>query len=310
MKNNKDTTEDNSGEKVRHEPTVSIIIPAGRKNNVSQHLKSVLLQNYPKDKFEVIIVSHHPFDPRPDVRFVKTKQIYYPGKMRNIGASHAKGECLLFLDDDCEPLPNWINANVSLLKNKDIGAVSGIVCSGENTLMHKVYDFSSFDLCQSNTPCQRVLCTATFGVRRAVFESVGGFDETLRVVEDIDLCLRLNKKSLITLYHPDIKVIHYHDRVSFLGIIRSMFFWGYHANVILIDRYPSHSFSSRIMRRFRHPAYYLIFSLPRAIMNTIFCCKRNFREYRIIALLLPFIFIAKLSYHLGVVSAPWEKNDS
>ncbi|HDK17130.1 MAG TPA: hypothetical protein ENG75_04225, partial [Nitrospirae bacterium] len=166
-----------------------------------------------------------------------------------------------------------------------------------------------FDLCQSDTPCERVLCSATFGVRRDVFESLGGFDETLRVVEDNDLCLRLNKKGLITLYHPDIKVIHYHDRVSFAGIIRSMFFWGYHANVILTDRYPSHSFSSRIMRRFRHPAYYLIFSLPRAIMNTISCFKRNSREHRIIVLLLPFIFITKFSYHLGVVYALCKKND-
>ena len=291
-------------------PSVSVIIPAGRGDAISQHLKSVLSQDYQKDKFEVIIVSHHTFDPLPDVSFVKTDQMYYPGKMRNIGASHAKGEHLLFLDDDCEPVPNWINANVSLLKNKDIGAVSGIVCSGENTLMHKAYDFSSFELCQSDTPCQRVLCTATFGIRRDMFESVGGFDETLRVVEDNDLCLRLNIKGLITLYHPDIKVFHYHDRVSFLSIIRSMFFWGYHANVILTDRYPSRSFSSRIMRRFRHPAYYMIFSFPWAIMNTIFCLKRNFREHRIVALLLPFIFITKLSFHLGVVYALWGKNDS
>ncbi len=310
MKSNKGTSANKSGKDAGHLPAVSIIIPAGRGKTVSRHLKSIFLQNYPKDKFEVIIVSPHQFDPGTDVRFVKTEQLYYPGKMRNIGACNANGEYLLFLDDDCEPLSNWINANVALLQDKKIGAVSGIVCSGEKTLMHKVYDFSNFDLCQSNTPCQRVLCSATFGIRRDVFKSIGGFDETLRVVEDNDLCLRLNKTGLITLYHPDIKVIHYHNRVSFPAIIRSMFFWGYHTNVILIDRYPSHSFTSRMMRKFRHPAYYLIFSLPLAIMNTIFCFKRNFREHRIIVLLLPFIFITKLSYHLGVVYALCEKNDS
>jgi len=288
--------------------SVSVIIPAGRSANI-QHLKSILAQEYPKEKLEIIIVSPHQCDSTANVRFVKTDLLFYPSKMRNIGAQAANGDYLLFLDDDCEPLPDWVKTNVLSLKDKQIGAVSGMVSSGKNSFLHKFYDFSSFDLCQTKKPCQRALCSATFGIRRDVFESLGGFDESLQVIEDNDLCLRLNQRGYQTLYDPNIKIIHHHDRTSFTEIIKYMFFGGYHANLILARRYPGFSFTSRFFKKIKHPLFYLILVVPLTIINTVACLKRNFKEHPEIIFLLPFIFLSKLSYNIGVIFGLIAKKD-
>lgn len=290
-------------------PSVSVIIPAGR-TVVNQYLESILDQKYPSKKIEVIVVSPHQFDPTPKVRFVKTDQLFYPGKMRNIGAKLARGDYLLFLDDDCEPMPDWVKANVSSLKNEEIGAVSGIIRSDKNSFMHKFYDFSNFDLCQTKKPCQRVLCSATLGIRREVFESAGGFDESLQIIEDNDLCLRLNQSGYKTFYDPNIKIIHHHDKISFLEIIKCMFFGGYNANLILARRYPGSSFTARFFHKIEHPLSYLILVAPLTILNTFACLNRNFKEHPKIIFLFPFIFLSKLSHHIGVLTALITKKDA
>ena len=290
-------------------PSVSVIIPAGRGERVQQHLESIHAQKYPRENFEIIIVSPCQFEPRFDARIVKTEQLFYPGKMRNIGARFASNDYLLFLDDDCDPEPDWIKCNVSLLRNKEIGAVSGMISSAGNSLAHRFYDFTNFGLCQTNTPCSRILCSATFGIRKDVFQAVGGFDESLRTVEDNDICLRINQKGYKTFYDPSIKVVHHHDRTSFLKVLQYMYSGGYYANLILAKRYPGFSFTSKLFRKIQHPFFYLLFIVPVATLNTLVCLKHNFKEHPKIIFFTPLILLAKLAYHIGVLSALIRKND-
>ena len=289
-------------------PSVSVIIPAGRGEHLTQCLKSIFNQRYPKEKLEVVVVSPHQFEPAANVRFIKTRRLFYPGEMRNIGANLAQGDYLLFLDDDCEPLSNWIKTNISALKNKEIGAVSGMIFSKENNFWEKVYDFSNFDLCQTKKPCLRILSSATFGIRRDIFKSIGGFNERLRVVEDNDLCLRLNQCGYKTLYNPNIKVFHHHNKNSFSKIIKHMFFGGYNANLILIRRYPDFSFTSRGFLKTKNPFFYLVLVIPLSILNLLSCLRCNLKEHPKIIFLSPFIFLGKLSHHIGVLSALIRKN--
>ena len=290
-------------------PLVSIIIPAGRGETVKQHLGSILSQGLPRDKYEVIVVSPAQLDFGEDVRVVRTEQLFYPGKMRNIGAKHALGDFLLFLDDDCEPSAGWIETNVQLLKNEAVGAVSGMVVSRKRTFTNKLYDYSNFDLCQTQRKAERILCSATLGIRKKVFDWIGGFDETLRVVEDNDLCIRLNRTGYKTLYEPDIKVIHDHDRSSFWQVVKYMYWGGYNASLILASRYPGFSFTSRVFIKFKHPLFYLILIGPLSVLNTVSCLKRNFHEHPEIAFFAPFIFITKFSNHVGVLSSLMRTND-
>ncbi len=293
---------DNIAKDVNPLPQVSVIIPAGRMV-ITQHLQSIFTQAYPREKLEVIVVSPHQFDPMPNVRFVKTDQLFYPGEMRNIGAKVAHGDYLLFLDDDCEPLPTWAQENIRLLKNKEIGAVSGRVSSADDSFINKLYDYTNFDLCQTRKACSRVLCSATFGIRKEVFESVDGFDESLRTNEDNDLCIRLMQNGYKTLYTPEIEVVHHHNRTSLFKVIAYMFSNGYQSNLVLARRYPGFCLTSWLFRWIKHPLYYLILLVPLTILNTFSCFKRNFREYPKIIFLLPFIFLSKLNYHIGVLFA-------
>ncbi|MBT5874850.1 MAG: glycosyltransferase [Candidatus Latescibacteria bacterium] len=96
----------------------SVIIPTcNRPDQLSESLKSLELQSYPKEKMEVIVVDDGS-DTSPELiisgvasrlnaRLI-TQRNGGPAAARNTGAAQAKGQILVFTDDDCMPEPNWL----------------------------------------------------------------------------------------------------------------------------------------------------------------------------------------------------------
>ena len=110
-----------------------------------------------------------------------------PSAARNIGAEAAAGDLLAFCDADDVVGPGWL-------------AVRCARHSRMRTLREASSSTASLNGRRRDTP---VACgdaparadpgrlAANLGVRRAAFEALGGFDEDLRVGEDVDLCWRL-----------------------------------------------------------------------------------------------------------------------
>ena len=113
-------------------------------------------------------------------------------ELRNAGAALAAGDVLAFIDADHEIAPGWAAAGLALLED---AATSGVGAQYhapvEGTWVQRTYD-----RLRNHQPGSRPvgwLPSGNLMVRRAVFERIKGFDETLETCEDVDLCQRLRQ---------------------------------------------------------------------------------------------------------------------
>jgi cellulose synthase/poly-beta-1,6-N-acetylglucosamine synthase-like glycosyltransferase len=105
---------------------------------------------------------------------------------RNVGADQARGEKLLFCDADDIVQPGWIAAMSTSLEAADVVAGSFQTGSLNGGPLRPPVPAATRQLGQVPAGL-----AANLGVRRSAFDAVGGFDENLRVGEDVDLCWRL-----------------------------------------------------------------------------------------------------------------------
>src|SRR5579859_3268611 len=99
-------------------PFISVVIPTyNRRDSLLRTLAALERQAYPFDRFEVIVVSDGATDGTGDaVRALSTsyrlrclEQVNSgPSVARNHGARAACGEVVVYLDDDVEPLPRFL----------------------------------------------------------------------------------------------------------------------------------------------------------------------------------------------------------
>lgn len=116
------------------QPFISIIIPTyNDKETLELSIKSGLLQDYPKDKYEIIIVDDGSSDKTKEtvLEISKVSKVpiryyfqenrgYRVGHARNLGAEHAKGEILVFWNQDIIAFPDLINNFINSIKSNDV----------------------------------------------------------------------------------------------------------------------------------------------------------------------------------------------
>jgi len=186
-------------------PKVTVVVPA---YNVRSYIEDALvsLERQSFDRFEVIVVDDgstddtaelvKPFCER-DSRFqLVQKQNGGLSSARNYGIHHACGEYIALLDGDDVYEQDKLAAHVALLdRDTDVGvaysASRAIREDGRSTFMY----LSGKPI--TSDPLLALLCKNFIGhgsnavFRRAVFDQVGEFDETLRSSEDVDFWLRV-----------------------------------------------------------------------------------------------------------------------
>ncbi len=151
-----------------------------------------------------------------------------PGAARNAGAATTTAEILVFLDDDTTPSPGWLRAALAHLTDERVGLVAPRITAvpvrhdGERPerrsrcgdLLARYEQWRSpLDLGPSAARIaagSRVsyVPAAALVVRRAAFDAVGGFDETLRFGEDVDLVWRIAGAGWGCRYEPAATVGH------------------------------------------------------------------------------------------------------
>ncbi len=149
-----------------------------------------------------------------DIKYYRLDIQSGPAAARNLGASKAKGDILIFLDSDIVVEPDTISKIINrFVKNPEIAAVFGsydsepdceqFLSQYKNLMHHFVHQNSSSD---ANT-----FWAGCGAIRKSVFEDLGGFDVnkyTSPSIEDIELGYRLKKKGYSIYLDKDIQVKH------------------------------------------------------------------------------------------------------
>lgn len=220
-------------------PFISVIIPTyERAVQLSLCLGALAAQDYPRDRFEVLVVDDgsstsleptvNTFRHRLNVRFLKQGHAG-PAAARNHGAVVAKGEILAFTDDDCAPAPDWLRSLATCFVSR-----SGCVLGGQtiNELPNNRYSTASQFIVDylyarwNPDPDHATFFTSSnFALPAKIFHDVGGFDTGwIRAAgEDRELCDRLISHGYRLRYAPDALVRHAH-------LLTFRTFWRQHFN--------------------------------------------------------------------------------
>ncbi len=187
---------------------MSVILPTYyRYRYLAEALEGLARQDY--TPLEIIVADQTPASDRPDgfydrfsdrlplkCLFFKTPSLTAP---RNAAAREARGEILLFLDDDVVVGDSLISAHVRVMFSENVDAVCGAVASGNELPNEYPWDVAKLDpvrlfLAVPNYHWSGMMIGVTSGnlsIRREVFLSVGGFDENLPRMVDFELGYRL-----------------------------------------------------------------------------------------------------------------------
>ena len=234
-------------------PSISIVVAIfNRKDELFELLNSLTRQT-DKD-FEIIIVDDgSKVDLKPTVyQFEEMLNISYfrkdnsgPGLTRNYGARRANNEWLVFVDSDVIVEKNYIeNIKKNLARNScDAFGGADKAHKGFN-LMQKAISYSMTSVFTTGGIRGNKKAVSRFqprsfnmGVKKSVFEAVGGFSE-MRIGEDPDLSMTLWEKGYTTEFFDDIAVYH-KRRVDFGKFSKQVYQFGC-ARPILNQRHPQY----------------------------------------------------------------------
>ncbi|HMG40730.1 MAG TPA: mycofactocin biosynthesis glycosyltransferase MftF [Acidimicrobiales bacterium] len=141
-----------------------------------------------------------------------------PAAARQVGWQASTRPVVAFVDADVEPADGWLGPLLAHLADPRVGAVAPRVVPVARPgtpagLAAYEARRSSLDLGPFESPVRpraRVpyVPTAALVVRRDALEAVGGFDESLRVGEDVDLVWRLDRAGWVVRYEPSARARH------------------------------------------------------------------------------------------------------
>lgn len=211
--------------------SVSIVIPAlNEESYISRCLVSVLEQDYPRDRLEVVVVDNGSVDAtasiarRFPVRVIEEPRAGVAGA-RNAGIRAARGEIVAFIDADCIAKPAWLRELLSGSDDKTIGCFAGDILPVPDggLISDYIHDrrLISQEALLSSTP--PVAAGANIAYRKSVFEEIGCFDEKFTEGEDGDLFWRFMKSNRLQYRFQRPAVVLHHHPSSAAVLLRRAF---------------------------------------------------------------------------------------
>jgi len=226
---------------------ISVIVATrNRPRQLETCLRALSAQTYPRDRFEVIVVDDGSDLSLAPIMASLRAQVPLqlvertkagPAAARNTGARYAAGPILAFVDDDCEPEPDWLTALHTRFQQSPDRAIGGRTV---NALPENAYSAASQLLVDYLYECHAAANAAKKGgapvappffasnnlaVAAALFADVGGFNESfpLAAGEDREFCDRWQARGYGLLQAPDAVVRHAHA-------LSLQTFWRQHMN--------------------------------------------------------------------------------
>ena len=220
-------------------PFFSIVVPTyERPAQLSRCLQSMAGLDYPREKFEVVVVDDGgvtqldevvaPFRSTLALQLLRQENTG-PGGARNFGSRQARGEFLAFTDDDCQPDAPWLREFARHCAEKPDQIIGGRTL---NSLPHNPYSetsqaiietvYSHFNADPDNA---RFFASNNFAVSAELFRQMEGFAENFVTAEDREFCARWRSTGRRLSYAPRALVHHAHE-LSFRSLWRQHFGYG------------------------------------------------------------------------------------
>ena len=224
----------------RYSGVVSIIMPTGGNVPLISKCLPGLFERTAYQNFELIILYNTSTKPEvfpyldtikgdPRVRIIDSKGPFNFSRICNLGAAAARGDFLLFLNDDIEVIePDWIETLLQHAERPEIGAVGARLLYPDRTIQHAGIFWAAgagggrhaFRFAPQSDPGyfglavtpRNVLAVtgACIMMRRSWFDEIGRFDESHTVVNnDVDICLRCWSHGGRVVYEPAATLIHH-----------------------------------------------------------------------------------------------------
>jgi GT2 family glycosyltransferase len=224
------------------EPLVSIIVPFRDEPEMTASCYRSLVRAPGYDRYEILLVDNDSELPEtgvlsaglakdPRVRLLKDPRPFDWVAINNAAAAEARGDVLLFLNNDIEARSDgWLAAMLGHAQRDEVGAVGALLRYPDRTVQHAGIvigmSFGAAHVQQGlpfNRPGYLLMteltrnCSAVTGAcmmtRRSCFDDLGGFDAALPVAfNDVDYCLRLRDKGLLVVYTPLAELVHFESK--------------------------------------------------------------------------------------------------
>jgi GT2 family glycosyltransferase len=177
-------------------PIISVIIPTCHRNEDLTLCLEALRPDTPEPAFSYEVIVTDDGSRSTSEQLVREKYPWArwlrgprggPAANRNFGARNAKGNWVLFLDDDCIPVRGWVDAYaIAIRDSPEYSVFEGRTVGGPNPQNRSDHE-SPLNL-QGG-----LLWSCNFGIKRQLFLDIGGFDQKFPVpaMEDMDLQFRL-----------------------------------------------------------------------------------------------------------------------
>ena len=220
-------------------PFFSIVIPTyNRPVELTVCLRGLLRLDYPKDRLEVIVVDDGgavlldrivaPFREPLHLTLIRQENAGAT-TARNTGAAAAKGNFLVFTDDDCEFAPDWLKSLAARFHASPRAMVGGAVLNKlpdniASTASHLLLKFV-LEYYNEGIGKTGFLSGNNQAVPASGFRAIGGFDEVFPPgvgADDRELCDRWVDFGRPLVYAPEARI--YHPYVYTLrGFVRQHF---------------------------------------------------------------------------------------
>lgn len=213
-------------------PQVSIVIPVYNQFEFTYHCVESIIRNSGEITYEIIIANDCSTDLTtqidsilPGVRCITNERNLRFLLNCNNAAKYAKGQYILFLNNDTQVQSNWLEPLVTLIESADdIGMVGSKLIYPDGLLQEaggilwKDGSAWNFGYRQNaNAPqfnyVKQVdyISGAAIMLSRALWEEIGGFDENFAPAycEDSDLAFTIRKMGYRVMYQPLSVVVHF-----------------------------------------------------------------------------------------------------